>query len=180
LPFIDAIPDAGNPPASVIDSLVQLKLVGDPYPGAFAQGHTLRESPSIDRFRYLGQTLHDANGGHLCVTTLESREGLQLEHRIAWRDGDAAFTVSSSFRNGSEQPITLEMLSSFSLGGITPFHEADAPGRLRVHRFRSAWSAEGRLETRSFIWSVRGAARARSASVSAKSAQCRCADGFPS
>jgi alpha-galactosidase len=149
LPFIDAIPDGGNPPASVIDSLVQVKLVGDPYPGAFAQGHTLRESPSIDRFRYVGQTLHDANGDHLCVTTLNSPEGLQLEHRVAWSDGDAAFTVISVFHNYSEQPVTLEMLSSFSLGGITPFHEADAPGRLRVHRFRSVWSAEGRLETRS-------------------------------
>ena len=149
LPFIDAIPDAGSPPASVIDSLVQVKIVGDPYPGAFAQGHTLREAPSITRFRYVGQAVHEVNGGHLYVTTLQSNEGLQLEHRIAWRDGDAAFTVSSVFRNGSEQPVTLEMLSSFSLGGITPFHEADAPGRLRVHRFRSVWSAEGRLETRS-------------------------------
>ena len=41
------------------------------------------------------------------------------------------------------------MLSSFSLAGITPFAPDDAPGRLRVHRFRSGWSAEGRLVTES-------------------------------
>ena len=43
----------------------------------------------------------------------------------------------------------MEMLASFSLGGITPFHQADAEGRLKVHRFRSVWSAEGRHECRS-------------------------------
>jgi alpha-galactosidase len=148
LPYIDAIPDAGNPPASVIDSLIQVKLVGDPYPGAFAQGHTLRQSPSIDRFHYTGQIVRVEDGEHCCLTTLKSDEELQLEHRIAWRDGDQAFTVSGYFRNASDYPVTLEMFSSFSLGGITPFHDADAPGRLRVHRFRSAWSAEARLETR--------------------------------
>jgi alpha-galactosidase len=36
------------------------------------------------------------------------------------------------------------MLSSFSLGGITPFASDDAPGRIHFHRFRSFWSAEGR------------------------------------
>jgi alpha-galactosidase len=39
------------------------------------------------------------------------------------------------------------MITSFSFGGITPFDAADANGRLRVHRFRSGWSAEARLET---------------------------------
>ena len=40
------------------------------------------------------------------------------------------------------------MLSSFSLGGITPYATDDAPERLTVHRFRSTWSAEGRLDSR--------------------------------
>jgi alpha-galactosidase len=149
LPYIDAMPDAGDPPASVIDSIVQVKLTGDSYTGAFAQGHTMRESTSIDRFRFAGQDFRETADGHLCLITLKSDDGLELEHQIAWRDGDAAFTVRTVFRNASPRPVTLEMLSSFSLGNITPFHEADAPGRLRAHRFRSVWSAEGRLETRS-------------------------------
>lgn len=44
-------------------------------------------------------------------------------------------------------PITLEMLTSFSLGGITPYAKDDAPDRLTVHRYRSNWSAEGRLDS---------------------------------
>jgi alpha-galactosidase len=39
------------------------------------------------------------------------------------------------------------MLSSFSLGGMTPYAQDDAPNRLFVHRYRSTWSAEGRLDT---------------------------------
>jgi alpha-galactosidase len=149
LPYVDAMPGAEDTPASAVDSLVQVKLTGDSYSGAFAQGHTMRESPSLDRFRFAGQKFGDTPEGRFCSIALKSEDGLELEHRIAWRDGDFAFTVRTVFRNSSPRPVTVEMLSSFSLGRITPFHEADAPGRLRAHRFRSVWSAEGRLETRS-------------------------------
>ncbi len=40
------------------------------------------------------------------------------------------------------------MLASCSLGGITPFDNADACDRLMIHRVRSHWSAEGRFESR--------------------------------
>ena len=49
----------------------------------------------------------------------------------------------------SNDEISIEMISSFSLGGITPFVEKDAYDTLKVHRLRSVWSMEGRLETRS-------------------------------
>lgn len=149
LPYIDAIPDGGEVPAVIIDSLAQIKIVGDPYPGAFAQGHTMRNSPSVDGFRFVSQTVSRHGGETVIVTRLENAGRHRLEHRISWLEDEAAFTVSTAFFNDSTQPVTLEMLGSFSLGGITPFHPADAPGRLRVHRFRSGWSAEGRLETQS-------------------------------
>jgi alpha-galactosidase len=147
LPYFETIPNSGDPPASAVDALVQVKIVGDFYSGGFAQGHTMRDSPSLDRFRYTDQKISENGDEKFCVTKSENAQGHRLEHRIAWREGDAAFNVTSHFVNSSDCPVTLEMLSSFSLGGITPFHEADAPGRLRVHRFRSVWSAEGRLDT---------------------------------
>ncbi len=140
LPYIDAIPDAGNPPAFVVDSLVQLKVVGDPYTPGFGQGHTMRNA---DTLRFDSQRTEQ----NAVVTTLKSARGYRVEHRLAWREGDEAAEVATTFFNDSAAPVVLEMLSSFSLGGVTPFHAADAPGRLRVHRFRSVWSAEGRLET---------------------------------
>ncbi len=149
LPEIDAIPDAGDPPASIIDPLVHLKVVGDPYCGAFAQGRTMRNAPTVDRFRYDAQDVSCSAERTAVITKLCSDAGHRIEHRLSWYEGDKAVEISTTFFNDSKQPITLEMLSSFSLGGITPFHPADAPGRLRVHRFRSVWSAEARLESRS-------------------------------
>ena len=148
-PFIDAMPGAGNPPACVLDSLAQIKIVGDAYTPGFGQGHTMRNAASVDSFRFDSQrTCQD--GTQTCVvTTLKNNRGHRIEHRLAWHDGDASCEVTTALFNDSDQPVTLEMLCSFSLGGITPFHPADAPERLRVHRFRSVWSAEGRLETQS-------------------------------
>lgn len=148
LPYIDAIPGEGNGPACAIDSLAQVKIIGDPYPGAFAQGHTMRNSPSVENFGYVSQNVLREGGENVICTTLLSSRGHRVEHRISWREEDEAMTVRTTFFNDSNHPVTLEMLSSFSLCGITPFHCSDAPGRLRVHRFRSAWSAEGRLDTR--------------------------------
>jgi len=148
LPFIDAIPCDDAWLAAPIDSLVQFKLVGDWYPGAFAQGHTMRQSPGIDAFTYAGQTVENANGVTSITTALSRADGCRVEHHLTAREGEAAFEVSATFINGSATPVTLEMLSSFSLSGMTPFAEDDAPNRLRTHRFRSVWSAEGRLESR--------------------------------
>ncbi|MEO8615021.1 MAG: alpha-galactosidase [Luteolibacter sp.] len=147
--FIDAMPGDDAWPARPIDPLVQLKLVGDEYPGAFAQGHTMRNSGSVSTFRYESQEVENLEGARIIITRLRHDSGYRLEHRLAWKDDDAAFTISTSFINGSDSPVLLEMLSSFSLCGITPFHEADAAGRLRIHRFRSIWSAEGRHENQS-------------------------------
>lgn len=144
-PFMDVLPGDDPWPARPVESLVQLKLVGDSYPGAFAQGHTMRNSGSVAEFVYESQEATENS----IVTRLSRADGCRAEHRLEWKEGDAAFTVSTRFINGSPWTVTLEMLSSFSLGGITPFHAADAVGRLDVHRFRSVWSGEGRHECRS-------------------------------
>lgn len=147
--FIDALPGDDPWPARPVDSLLQFKMTGDPYPGAFAQGHTMRNSETIDRFIYQNQTVEKSGGSTIIRTVLADATGIEAEHLLEWRSGDGAFTVRSRISNGSDRPVTLEMLAGFSLGGITPFHAADAPGRLKVHRFRSVWSAEGRHECRS-------------------------------
>jgi alpha-galactosidase len=144
LPYIDAIPGAGNPAARVIDPLVHVKLRGDPYTGGFAQGHTMRGSPSNSAFKYGGQRTEQFSGGQVVITRLTNPAGYEMEHRLRWFEGAASAEIESVFHNFSSAPVTLEMMTSFSLGGISPFHAADAPNRLRVHRFRSVWSAEGR------------------------------------
>jgi len=146
-PFIDALPDPSPPAAIAVDPLVHLKIVGDPYSGPFAQGRTMRSSPSNDRFKFASQQRIEENGVTTILTELQSSESLILQHRLSWHEDESAAQITTTITNGSPKPITLEMLTSFSLGGITPFDPADAPNRLRVHRFRSVWSAEARLQT---------------------------------
>jgi alpha-galactosidase len=140
--FIDVLPGDDPWPARPVESLLQFKLAGDPYPGAFAQGHTMRNSESLGRFVLAGQQVIEDGDTTIIETTLASEDGLVANHRLGWTKGDGAFVVSSRFANESNKPVV-------PLAGISPFDEADAPGRLKVHRFRSAWSAEGRHERRS-------------------------------
>jgi alpha-galactosidase len=147
--FIDVLPGDDPWPARPVESLLQFKLAGDPYPGAFAQGHTMRNSETLHRFRLAGQEVIEESDATIIETRLREDGGLLATHRLKWGRRDGALTITSRLTNGSEMPVTLEMLASFSLSGISPFHEADAPDRLKVHRFRSVWSAEGRHECRS-------------------------------
>jgi alpha-galactosidase len=145
--YIDSGPEPVPPPAWTLDPLAHVKRVGDSYPGAFAQGHTLRSAPANAVFKFSGQ--HDsfdaAAGRRTVLTTLtDAATGQRIEHRLSWHEGDSAVAIECAFINDGPAPVTLELFTSFSLGGLTPFAVADAPGRLRVHRFRSAWSAEGR------------------------------------
>ena len=146
--YIDAMPGNDPCPAFVVESLAQVKIAGDPYPGGFATGHTMRNSPSASAFLLDSQRVENEGGSSRILTTVRNAAGHRIEHRIAWQPGDRAAEVSAEFFNGSAAPVTIEMLASFAFGGITPFASDDATGRLRVHRFRSVWSAEGRLETR--------------------------------
>ncbi len=140
----------GPPPAArTIDPLVQLSLAGAGRPAGFAQGRTMRDGPSMEGLVYRDQRVERDAEGIVVVTSLGHDAGYSCEHRLTYRDGDAAVRVHTLFRNISDRPLTLEMLASFSLGGITPFAPDDAPGRLVAHRLRSGWSAEARLVSES-------------------------------
>jgi alpha-galactosidase len=134
-------------PAWVLDSLVQLKCMEDIYGGSFSQGRTMRSGHSTAVLEFIGQKVHKKNGGTSVVTTLQHPSGLRCEHQLSWQGNVPVFSSRVSVRNAGKKPLTLEMLSSFSLGGITPYAHDDAPNRLFVHRYRSSWSAEGRLDT---------------------------------
>ena len=138
-----------HPRAWSLDSLVQLKCLADTQTPGFGQGRTMRASPSTTSLRFVRQKVVENEGVTTVVTTLKHPSGLIVEHLLSWIGKTPVFTSRVRVRNGGKNPVTLEMLSSFSLGGITPYAEDDAPERLTVHRFRSTWSAEGRLESRS-------------------------------
>jgi alpha-galactosidase len=138
----------GVPPARHFHSLVQVQCTRDDRPNGYAQGRTLCNGGTTQALRLVShEEKTRADGMREIVTVLETAYGLRCSHRLCWQPGDPALRVQTTVENCGSEPLTLELLSSFSLDGITPFHRADAPGRLVLHRFRSSWSAEGRADS---------------------------------
>ncbi|MCS6243849.1 MAG: alpha-galactosidase [Opitutus sp.] len=128
-------------------SLVQLKLAEDPQGNAFTGGRSMRQNPTVDGLRLTSQTAQHAPDGSLRVRTeLSGARNFSCIHHLLHQPGDESVTVWTEFSNQGDNALTLEMLSSFCLGHLTPFHVADASERLWVHRFRSCWADEGRHE----------------------------------
>lgn len=143
-----AAANAKSIPAWRLDSLAQAHERGDEYPPAYAQGRTLRSGPTVEKMKYVDQTVaEDERSITIRTNFVHADRGWHFHHDLVWRRGAEWLESCTTVVNTSPQPITLEMLASFSLGGITPFAPDAAPGRLRLHRFRSVWSMEGRLET---------------------------------
>lgn len=129
--------------AQMLESLVQFKILGDPLYG-FSQGITARNSGTLSSLQYCNQEKIQQGDEIEVITYLNSTRGYSCEHHLRFCQGDEALTFFMTIRNDGSEKLSLEMLSSFSLGGITPFASDDAPNRLFLHRFRSFWSAEGR------------------------------------
>lgn len=136
-----------NNPAFLIDSLVQFRLLGDPT-DEYIQGATMRNSATLASLRLERQWVENDADQTRIITRMASERGYAADHCLTWPTGAQAVQINTVFYNRSVQFLTLEMLSSFSVSGISPFARDDAPGRLFVHRFRSNWSAEGRHESR--------------------------------
>lgn len=126
-----------------VEPLVQLKLMGDSVRG-FSQGITMRNSETLSSLQYAGQGIYKDTEKIEIVTILRSDRGYACNHHLWYQHGDDAFTIQTEFLNEGQQPLSLELLASFSLSGLSPFAKDDAPNRLYLHRFRSYWSAEGR------------------------------------
>lgn len=130
-----------------IDSLVQLKYTRDTYLGAYAGGRTLRQSESVEKLRYQGQKQVSFTEREEIITKLTDERGYQAAHHLVWYHDSHSVECYTVFANHSKSPVTLELLSSFSLGGLTPFVEEDAHDSLLVHRIQGVWSMEGRVRT---------------------------------
>lgn len=130
-----------------VASMVQLKLTGDAQAGDYGNGSTYRSCGSSRCFKYDSQTIVETAEKTVIDTLLRDTRGYVVHHIVTYYEGDESFECHSVFKNESDQDVTLEMLTSFELGNITPFVEKDAYGTLLVHRLRSKWSGEGRLHT---------------------------------
>jgi alpha-galactosidase len=133
---------ASNPRPCSPDSMVQLKWESDNSAGGFTSGMTMQDSPSVDHLERVGEVI----GADRIVTRFEDkRHHILIEHHLEAGRVEGTLRSWTHVVNQGETPLTMDMLSSFVLSGITPFASDDAPGRLRIHRFRTWWSNEARL-----------------------------------
>lgn len=142
LPAGEAAPVA---PVGRLEPLVQLHIRGDALPGGFANGSTLTHTPSAEAFRFARQTVEQRDGGLRIITWFDDSEGRILRHILCYMPGQQAITVWSELENGAARPVTLELLTSAALGCL-PWTKGGSNGDVAVHRIRSWWSAEGKLE----------------------------------
>ena len=127
------------------EPLVQLHVRGDRMPNGYGNGHTLACTPASDALQFVSQK----RDGNTVTTTVADGGGRTVRHQVRWAEDLQALVVSCVFENTGDRPVTLDLLSSANLSGITPFTPGDAAGAVFLHRIRSMWSAEGRLQTES-------------------------------
>ncbi len=145
--ILDGMQGKVLPQSQNLDPLVQLMIRGADFPDGFANGHTLRNNASVRDFRFVSQTTQEDSGMTRILTTLKSPGGQQVTHELTHYHGYSGVEIVTTFQNDGDDPVTLDMLSSFCLGGISPFAGGDLSGCLVAHRFRSKWSNEARLES---------------------------------
>lgn len=129
------------------DSLVQIKIAGDTYGGAYSQGSTLRNSQTVQLLKFWKQDILQDGKKQTVITSLKDERGYVVRHFLTWTNGDLFCRSFCEFENNSGETAELEMFESFSLGGISPYVEGDCHDQIIVHRLRSRWSQEGRLES---------------------------------
>ena len=132
-----------------LDGMVQFKLAGDVYNGAYAPGNTLRNGGSVDQLHYKSQETVEERDALTIITHLRDDRGYEIRHFLHWEQGMPWFRMWNELTNESRETILLEMISSFSLTGISPYLEGDGHNQVQVHRLMSRWSQEGTLLTQS-------------------------------
>ncbi|PTY00958.1 alpha-galactosidase [Verrucomicrobia bacterium LW23] len=139
-------------------SLVHLKLQQDDTGYGFASGVTMAESATMFTLAYEGiqvkrpapTPISPAGKGSATVveTTLrDTASRFRCIHRLHYTPGEPGVRSSTEFVNESKDALSLELLTSFALNGLTPFEAGSATPHLTFHRFRSWWSLEGRQDS---------------------------------
>ncbi|GAA1805144.1 hypothetical protein GCM10009682_28720 [Luedemannella flava] len=74
--------------SSALDSLVQIKTVGDTYPGGSA-GRSLRNGGTVATLTLESQREDRTDAGVTVVTLLRTHQGCLVEHHLRWQSGAA-------------------------------------------------------------------------------------------
>jgi len=118
--------------------LAWVKFARDGAASGFGAGRTMRYSETMQKFRFESQN----ESGEVIRTVLRHESGCRLVHRLS-RQGDfPVFFCDVSLENASNEALEVELLESFTFGGILAGESNETLSRLKLHRFRSRWCSE--------------------------------------
>ena len=130
------------------DSLAHVCLEGDAFDSGFANGVTMRNSETTRSLKFVSQQVIREDPYNKIFTTL-SGNGVEVIHEAVFYPAERAVTVSTTVRNLRQEAVTVQLLSSFSMGGLTPYGSGEENSSLMIHRLASFWSAEGKVLSQS-------------------------------
>jgi len=130
------------------DPMIQLSVLGDKRFRCYSRGQSMRNSESVHLLEITSQQMIKNENRTDIVTVFKRNDGQECEHHLIWNGTYPVLESYNIYKNNSECDIMIEMLSSFSISGITPFPANGSRHNLFLHRIRSRWSAEGHLETK--------------------------------
>lgn len=131
------------------DSLIQIHITGDAIVYPYAQGISMRNTQTTLALRLKEQHCEKEKYSTRITTVMTGDHGEECIHELVWNFKNY-LSSRVTVKNTSMEEFTIQNLSSFSINGITPFIDGPANNSLRLHRFTSYWSGEGRHESRKF------------------------------
>lgn len=137
LRLVDTIKDDNED----VEPLIQVKIIGDDYPFNYSHGRTMRNSQST----FLMKLKSHYKRENKIITEFYDDRKILYRHNVLYCKDSMSLEIWCEIINESFESISLEMLSSFTLGSITPFIEGLARESLVLHQIKSTWANEGRL-----------------------------------
>jgi len=134
----------GYPDSWNVEPLVLISLSGSERAGGFSQGQTMRNGKAAQNLNYQFQEKEIIDQKTIIKTVMQTPLGVQVKHYLTFHEETEYLRCHSEIINNSSEIIGLELLSSFTMGFISPFQTDDGPGKYKIHRFKSSWSSEGR------------------------------------
>lgn len=143
--YLNERPERGSKHDRVERPMVQCKILGDNYATAYLGGSSMIESDSSYRFKFDREETEVKDGKTVFKTYLKTENGIEAVYVNEYYENARYITAYTEVTNNSGGEITLEMISSFCMYGISPYSADAAPGSYVLHRARSKWSREARF-----------------------------------
>ena len=155
-----------------VEPAVQCKFVGDNYPDGFIHGHSMKNSQSSNDMKFvsqraelksedgtvevrifnLGDNLKLSEIKRNCrILTEYERRDVRIVSVLEFDKGNNFIRAYSVFESDSAEKQTLEMASSFNICAFPCVGKGLRQKDLVLHRLKSKWSMEGKLESRAFL-----------------------------